>query len=506
MAQKRAEPHAEDRGAIGALRSILHGAGYAHDRLREELGTEDESLTVYPDQLPALLRRLGTAPLSTFLRMFHLGMPVSVREARDALAPLTLEDTAALGITAHGKERAHGLVQLTPDPTGFLFASDREPPGDPPPDLVIGVGRASRTLATLTVPRPVGSALDLGTGCGYQAVLIARRAERVVATDVNPRALTFTEFNAALNGVSNIEVREGSFFDPVEGEDFDLIVCNPPFVISPESALVYRDSRLGRDRVSRTVVEGCAGHLRDGGIAHVLVNWIHDDGGDWSAPLREWVAGRGCDAWLMRVWSKDAQEYAALWNQRLTFEDAPRYAPTVERWRRYLEGEGIGAIGYGAVTLRRRAGITRVRADDVPETLGPEAGADIDATLGDEDRLAELDDAALLRERVSAAQGLMLEQRYAHQSGRGFELVDAGVSVPAGLRPEAEVDAAVVQLLAQADGVKSVREVIAAAASTLGAAGNEEASDELRRSAVGVVRSLIAGGFLRLERREAAGD
>ena len=56
-------------------------------------------------------------------------------------------------------------------------------------DFVLGVSSASGTLAQLTIRRPVGSALDLGTGCGVQILHLARHADAIVATDVNPRAL-----------------------------------------------------------------------------------------------------------------------------------------------------------------------------------------------------------------------------------------------------------------------------------------------------------------------------
>ncbi len=73
----------------------------------------------------------------------------------------------------------------------------------------------------------------------------------MVATDVNARALRMARFNAALNDLSAIDVRDGSFFEPVAGERFDLISTNPPFVISPATGerLVYRDSGLPGDRV-----------------------------------------------------------------------------------------------------------------------------------------------------------------------------------------------------------------------------------------------------------------
>ena len=65
--------------------------------------------------------------------------------------------------------------------------------------------------------------LDIGTGSGLLAVHAAAHADRVVAVDINPRALRFAEFNAALNAVDNVEWREGSLFEPVAGEPCNLI-------------------------------------------------------------------------------------------------------------------------------------------------------------------------------------------------------------------------------------------------------------------------------------------
>ena len=69
------------------------------------------------------------------------------------------------------------------------------------PDHVLGISSAATSLAQLTVREPVDRALDLGTGCGVQALHLATHASQVVATDVNQRALRLTRFNAELNGV-----------------------------------------------------------------------------------------------------------------------------------------------------------------------------------------------------------------------------------------------------------------------------------------------------------------
>src|SRR5262249_33691110 len=192
-------------------------------------------------------------------------------------------------------------------PVGDLYvASDDYPQHDgrdDPPDYVAAYTLTSRVCDCLT-PRVRGArALDVGTGSGVQALLAARLASRVVATDINPRALAFTEVNAALNGFTNIEVRLGSLFDSVARERFDLITCNPPSVVSPENRWAYRDSGLQGDEISRRVLLAAADHLSEGGYSTMLASWIgaSEDAADerpaaWARTLR------GCDAWILSVW------------------------------------------------------------------------------------------------------------------------------------------------------------------------------------------------------------
>ena len=52
-------------------------------------------------------------------------------------------------------------------------------------------------------------------------------------------------------------MRAGSFFEPVAGERFGLVTCNPPYVISPESAFLFRDSGREGDAVRETSSARC---------------------------------------------------------------------------------------------------------------------------------------------------------------------------------------------------------------------------------------------------------
>lgn len=85
-------------------------------------------------------------------------------------------------------------------------------------DHVLGIGGASVSLARAVSRAPAGRALDLGTGCGIQAVHLAAHCTEIVATDTNERALALAAATARINGLS-WELRCGSLFEPVAGSD-----------------------------------------------------------------------------------------------------------------------------------------------------------------------------------------------------------------------------------------------------------------------------------------------
>ena len=93
--------------------------------------------------------------------------------------------------------------------------------------------------------------LDLACGSGIIALFCADKATKVIATDINPKAINYARFNAILNGLENkIDFRVGDMFEPVkgtcpelvegtcpepvEGEKFDLIVWNGPTLAIPD--------------------------------------------------------------------------------------------------------------------------------------------------------------------------------------------------------------------------------------------------------------------------------
>jgi release factor glutamine methyltransferase len=125
---------------------------------------------------------------------------------------------------------------------------------------------------------PGSSVLDVGTGSGVLAIAAARTASRVVAVDANPAAIRCARVNALLNGVEDrVEVRHGNLFDPVGGERFDVVLCNPPFYLG-EPRTLLEGAFYSTDFAARFSGE-LPSHLAANGFALVVLSSAGDEAG-----------------------------------------------------------------------------------------------------------------------------------------------------------------------------------------------------------------------------------
>lgn len=266
--------------ALAALRADLADVDYTLDRVREVLGPVAADALHREQALPAdLATRGNNDPAAVLVRLFVLGMPIHPQVVGVALPRTGTDGLVSLGLALHAPDAStETSVRATCDlrphgderHTWWVVSDFTEPatPGPLPTDHVLGVGGASATLASWT-PRPwARRALDLGTGCGVQALHLAEHTAHRVVTDTSERALAFAAFTAALNGVE-MEPRRGSLLEPVADEEFDLIVSNPPFVITPRTPDVpvhdYRDGGAAGDALVAGLVGQIGAHLRPGG-------------------------------------------------------------------------------------------------------------------------------------------------------------------------------------------------------------------------------------------------
>ena len=477
---------------VRRLHDVLVAATFTPAKIGEALGTGDEIIS-RAASIPVQVRQLAhQGAFGALIRLFILDLEVPVEELAPALLPLTVDDLERLGVVERRDATARPRVRIVPHDELLITSDVRLHAGEPAvADHVPGVHRPSVTLAHLTVRRPVRSFLDLGTGCGVEGLLASAHAERVLATDVSARAVNFAAFNAQLNLAPNIEHRVGSWFEPVGHERFDAIACNPPYVISPASEYIYRDSGLVGDSVSEQVVRSIPAHLEQGGFATVQISWIAEPDSDAAETVRRWVDGSGCDAWLLHYRTDTPLETAAVWNQTESV-DPVRYATVMDTWLAYYRELGIGAIAYGSLLLRRRDGANWFRTDKLPSSGLKPASDHILRVFAAHDFLAtSADGELLLGERIRLVPKTTIDQRVRLRDGAPHveEMtlkLDEGVGFEAGMEPQ------VFYLLTQLDGTRTLREALAEGA-------KREGVDDVERyvrAGMPVARRMFELGFL----------
>jgi release factor glutamine methyltransferase len=140
------------------------------------------------------------------------------------------------------------------------------------------VPRTGEFLASMLDSNTVSqdfSVLDMGTGSGVCAVFAAKHAARVVAVDINPAAVRCAGINVLLNHVEDrAEVRQGDLFAAVPGEQFDLILFNPPFLRGTPND--DRDRAWRSSDVAERFSAGLADALKPAGFALVLLSTFGD--------------------------------------------------------------------------------------------------------------------------------------------------------------------------------------------------------------------------------------
>ncbi|MBC7519418.1 MAG: methyltransferase [Microbacteriaceae bacterium] len=367
-----------------------------------------------------------------------------------------------------------------------------------PEGHVLGVGGASVTLSGLMIQRQVDLALDLGTGCGIQALHAARHARRVVATDISPRALWLAELNAVLNGIDNIEFRLGSLFEPVGGERFDHIVSNPPFVITPRASGVpnfdYRDGGLVGDEIVEAVVRGAAEHLTVGGIMQLLGNWEYRGGGDAFSRVAAWLdaPADGLDAWIIERELQHPTLYAETWIRDGGTVPGPRFDALTTAWLDDFDSRKVRAVGFGYLTLRRTSGTEPFRRF---ERLTGHAGHNpagrgehLAATLAAHDWQNSHTDDALLKAFLEVAPDVTEERHYwpGAEDPTVMTLHQGG-----GFARSRALDTALAAFIGACDGDLSAESIIGAVAQLLRV---DEAA--LRAELTPSIRELIVTGFL----------
>jgi SAM-dependent methyltransferase len=426
------------------------------------------------------------------VRLLLLGVPVEAARVAETVGPELARLLHRAGLLVEDGDLLHGAARIVPH-EDLLIASDHAAVAEGHSDHVPGVHRPSVALAHLTVRGSGERALDVGTGNGIQALLLARHAASVVATDMNPRALEYAAFNAALNAARGIELRQGSFFEPVAGERFDLVVANPPYVLSPESEYLFRDGGLRGDAVSERVARAAPAALEPGGFASLLVSWAFDRD-DPTASVRRWLEGAACDALLLHTSTDDAVRTAAVWNRDLR-ERPEEYADALDRWLDYYRELGVELVAYGCLVLRRRADGRDgwLETQHLPQAALQPGGDHVRRLFATQDALRALGtDGDLLQRRLRVVADAVLTQE-ARRADSGWLAEGFRLRLERGLPFTAGLDATTALMVRELDGSRPLGDVLAATARETGAP-----ETGIREAGLQLARQMLEVGFLEL--------
>ena len=537
-------PPAATPNQAASLRADLADSGWGVEAVAALLGEVADAALRREIRLPAL-RAVRAAlaagavpsPVAVLSALFMLGESVPASALDAALPRTTAAGATTIGLVGEPDEAGcvRALVDLRPheavDDAGevrWWVASDL---GELvtgralAPDHVLGVGGAGLTLAGLTPRTRVGTALDLGCGCGIQTLYLLRHAEHVVATDISARALAFTAFNAALAGVSvigsdsapgaaseadvkpgpasgsgSLELLRGSLLEPVAGRRFDLIASNPPFVLTPpavrEAGLPLMEYRDAGGPILPALVAGLAEHLEPGATAVMLGNWEHRGAGSWRDAVAAWLP-EGLDAWILERELQDPVEYATMWlrDGGLTPErDLQAFDSALEAWIDDFEARDVRGVGFGYLIVHRPQSPREPwrLLEEVTTSGQGVLGPHVAEVLEVRERLAGLDDDAVADLRPLLAPDVTEER---HLIPGAAEPTVILLRQGGGLGRTLQASTAVAALAGVADGELSVGQV----ASAVAALSELNAADALalRAEMVEATRHLLTTGFLR---------
>ncbi len=435
-------PISDDTARLERIRGALERLNYSYDGVRDLLGERAFEAMARDQVVPGTWRVQNilddahtTDPdrrLAHMIGFFLFARTLTRMELADALGgEPALNDFIAANLVEPAEsentctpenpgEAPHyrAVFDLRPhsadDGTELWVASDlgaHQRPGVLRKDHVLGIGQASLTLAQITERTPVARALDVGTGCGIQTFHLLAHADHVTATDISPRALAFARFNLLLNAPAlkldpqnleaRVSLRQGSLLEPVAGEQFDLVVSNPPFVITPRRA----------DESS-------------GGRAQMLGNWeIHrnntGEAQPWDARLRTWfaesVTGTPSEAWVIQREVLTPESYAETWLKDASENrDRDHYEKTYRAYLDDFKNRNVHSIGFGMLWLRRPAHTTETaplnRFEDITYPIAQPIAQSITEAVARFDRLTALTDQALAETHLVLAEDVTEER------------------------------------------------------------------------------------------------
>ncbi len=367
------DPDFEARESLRDLAMRLVQHGYTEDALVDLL--EVESLQqIEPTHLHYLAElKLPATPLADLARLFQLRASLTRARVEELFGRELTERVLGLGLLeARDGELSSrvdlfcsGSLLLATDHRFMIRAEDSLEE-----DPVMYIGMDSHGLVQAAPRnRRADRTLDLCCGSGIQGLIASRYSKEVIAVDINPRALRFSRFNAQLNGIENYRVELGSLYDGLDGQLFDVILANPPFVPSPSTDTRFRDGGCNGEEVLSAIVRGAPAHLSSEGHLAIVTDLVDIE--SYESKLSGWWGESPSDRLLLVTADRDELLFSVPHSHAPFSQSLEDYNRELARWVENFRGAGLRAVNFGYILVWRResaGGEFHVRTINNPAT------------------------------------------------------------------------------------------------------------------------------------------
>lgn len=327
----------------------LHSYSYLEETISELLGVVDVAelrALEYPGYLWKTQRHGG--PLATLVDCFLLQKPVLVRELGPLLGERLMQALERCRILNLTGEWAQGHAVIYPCLDQYIVTDPWLSFGAQTPGKIYELGSDSYSLARVTSRINVKDCLDLCTGSGVHAVGSALGGVRSKAIDINPRALKFTELNAAINGVA-VEVLESDLYTGLGSETFDLITVNPPFVASPDpEMLIHRSVGETGEEIPERLVAALPERLREGGVFSMVLVYPVLESESYLERIKRWLnVDSGWGISVLKLGESNVYDFIQI------HAGGEKYTDNFSKYLESYERQGIVGMESGNVFIHR---------------------------------------------------------------------------------------------------------------------------------------------------------
>lgn len=473
--------------AVRELGKYLADSGYDLAHIGGQLDLGDLPHGNGKNQQILRFKTSGETPLHVLARLFYAGEPVGADICHNVLPVEIVASLVGTGLVNKTDERLEPTCTLLPF-RKLLIACDGPAMRKGHGEVVLGPSASTDLISRFNVGGPSVTTLDFGTGSGYLALDAASYSDTVVASDVNARAIEFTNFNAALNGVRNVTAISGDFFEPVAGREFTRIIANPPFFLTPARHYTYSDSPLELDGFCRALAKKAPEYLTEGGFFQMTAEWVQIKGQSWQARLQEWMESVPCDVMAITTAQYSPLRYTETRVSEMY--DLIGLVPDgiVEQRMSYFAERKVELILGGVITMRKRSGSNWFFTFPCESTSF--VGAAILRRFEAIDYLSSHSEADILRSRYVFLDGVALTQRRTFDA-RCWRMDSTSMTNRSGLGEMLRMDDLVANFIPLFDGNRTLADVAALVSSEL-----LWPIDVARQRCVGLTRRLLQSGFV----------